>query len=82
MLRLFSGLKNPGDLQSKQTTRGKFNPEDSRINFAVPSEKSLIKSVIDIPGSLHPGIIEEAIQLLDKDKEYILIIDGKKLLWP
>ena len=82
MLRLFSGLKNQGDLQSKQTTRGKFNPEDSRINFAVPSEKSLIKSVIGIPGSLHPGIIEEAIQLLDKDKEYILIIDGKKLLWP
>ena len=47
--------------------------------MAVPSEKSLIKSVIDIPGSLHPGIIEEAIKLLDKDKEYILMIDGKKI---
>ena len=79
MLRLFSGLKNQGDFQSKRTTWGKFNPEDSRINFAVPSEESLIKSVIDIPGSLHPGITEEAIQLQDKDKEYILMFDGKKI---
>ena len=66
MLWLLSGSKNQGDLQSKQTTRGRFNPEDSRINFAVPSEKS-------------PGIIEEAIKLLDKDKEYIMMIDGKKI---
>ena len=42
-------------------------------------KKSLIRSVFDIPGCLHPGIFNEAIKLLDKSKQYILMIDGKKI---
>ena len=79
MLRLFSGSKNQGDLQGKKTTWGHFDPESAKINFAVPLEKSLIKSVLVIPGSLHPRIFNEAIKLLDKSKQYILMIDGKKI---
>ena len=34
---------------------------------------------MDIPGSLHPGIFNDAIKLLNNSKQYILIIDGKKI---
>ena len=41
-LRLFSGSKNEGCLQSGGE-RGSYNPEKSNHNFAVPDEKSLRK---------------------------------------
>ena len=79
MIRLFSASKDQGDMQGKKTTWGHFDQESTKINFAVPSEKSLIRYILDIPGSLHPGFFNEAIKLLDKSKQYILMIDGKKI---
>ena len=37
-IRFFSGPKNYGQVISKTTTRGNYNPEKSDINFAVPDE--------------------------------------------
>ena len=37
-LCFFSGPKNYGQVVSKDTTRGKYDPKKSEINFAVPDE--------------------------------------------
>ena len=78
MIRLCLGSKNRGALQSKANERGLFLPTESHINFAVPDVKSLTKCSDNIPPIIECGIIEKSLELLDKDKEYVLLIDGKK----
>ena len=77
-LGLFSGLKNQDCLQSGGE-RGSYNPEKSNHNFTVPDEKSLRKSTDDLPSVIPCGIIEESFKLLDKNKQYVISIDGKKI---
>ena len=77
-LRLFSGSKNQGCLQSGGQ-RGTYDPDKSNHNFAVPDEKSLRKSTDDLPNVILCGIIEESFKLLDKNKQYVISIDGKKI---
>ena len=78
-LHLFSGSKNRGCLQSKAMYRGSYDPAHSNCNFAVPDVKSLIKNCADIPNLVYPGILEEAIKMLDKTKQYVLSVDDKKI---
>ena len=66
-------------MQNKANERGLFPPTESHINFAVPDVKSLTKSSDNIPTITECGIIEKSLELLDRDKEYVLLIDGKKI---
>ena len=77
-LRLFSGSKNQGCMQSGGQ-RGTYDSDKSNHNFAVPDEKSLRKSTDDLPNVILCGIIEESFKLLDKNKQYVISIDGKKM---
>ena len=75
---MFSGSKNQGCIQSGGD-RGSYDPEKNNHNFAVPDEKSLRKSTDDLPSVILCGIIEESFKLLDKNKQYVISIDGKKI---
>ena len=77
-LQLFSGSKNQGCHQSGGE-RGSYDPEKSNHNFTVPDEKSLRKSTDDLPSVILHGIIEESFKLLDKNKQYVISIDGEKI---
>ena len=59
--------------------RGNYDPESSNHNFAVPDVKSLIKNSGQIPNLVFPGILDSAIKMLDKSKQYVLSVDGKKI---
>jgi len=80
-IRFMSGEKNEGDVLTAQGTRGNFSPQNSQINFAVPSITSLqnLKSGYAITRELTPGIIKEAIQQRSAEKgtSFILSVDGK-----
>ena len=78
-IRLCSGSKNQGALQSKANERGLFLPTENHINFSIPDVKSLTKFSDNIPAIIECGIIEKSLELLDKDKEYVLLIDDKKI---
>ena len=78
-LHLFSGSKNRGCLQSKKMDRGSYDPALSNHNFAVPDIKSLVNNCADIPNLIFPGILEGAMKMLDKSKQYVLSVDGKKI---
>ena len=41
--------------------------------------KSLIKNCGDIPNLVFAGILESAIKMLVKSKQYVLSVDGKKI---
>ena len=60
--------------------RGNYDPGSSNHNFAVPDVKSLIKNSGQIPNLVFPGIPDFAIQMIDKSKQYVLSIDGKKIV--
>ena len=77
-LQLFSGSKNQGCLQSGGQ-RGSYDPEKINHNLAVPDEKSLQKSTDDLHSVILCGIIEESFKLLDRNKQYVIPIDGKKI---
>ena len=78
-LCLFSGSKSRGCLQSKSMKRGSYDPASSNHNFAVPDVKSLIRNSGDILNLVFPGILVSAIKMLDKSKQYILSVNGKKI---
>ena len=59
--------------------RGSYDPSHSNHNFAVLDAKSLIKNCADIPNLVFPEILDGAIKMLDKSKQYVLSIDGKKI---
>ena len=40
----------------------------------------MLKSKTGLPKVIPCGIIEESIKLLDKDKEFVLSLDGKQLI--
>ena len=77
-LRLFSSDKHVGSVNSGKCEKSKYVPSKGNFNFAVPDEKILRKSRTGLPKVLKCGIIEEAIPLLDPNKEYVLSLDGKQ----
>ena len=58
--------------------RGSYDLAGSNHNFSVPDVKSLIRNSRDTLNLVFPGILDSAIKMLDKSKQYILSVDGKK----
>ena len=77
-LRLFSSDKHQGSVNSAECEKSKYNPQKGSFNFAVPDEKILKRSRTGLPKLLKCGIIEESLNFLDMDKEYVLALDGKQ----
>ena len=84
-IRLFSGLKNVGQVIKGEARSGHYDPAISVCNFAVPEIATLNclseTSSIKLPTEIPPGIIEPAIDLASKqkEKEFVLCVDGKKV---
>ena len=79
-LRLFSSDKHFGQVNSGQSTKSKYEPSKGHFNFAVPDEKTLRKSKTGLPKVIKCGIIDEALNLVDKKKQFVLSMDGKQLI--
>ena len=79
-LRLFSSDKHFGQVNLGQAAKLKYSPNTGNFNFAVPDEKTLRKSKTGLPTFIHCGIIDQSLELLDKDKEFVLSMDGKQLI--
>ena len=78
LMRLFSSDKHFGKVRSNECDKNKYNPTAGNFNFAVPKNKVLNRSKTNIPTSVEPGIINEAIKLIDKTKQIVLSMDGKQ----
>ena len=79
LLRLFASDKHFGQVKSGKSKQSKYSPKDGSYNFAVPDERILRKSKTNIPKDILCGIIDEAVNLLVPEKEYILSLDGKQV---
>ena len=83
-LRFMSGPKNKGDIEKSSTNRGMFDPNNAKINFAVPYQRIRDNTEAQDPASdIKPGILS---YLLDKyaeqakeDQTFRLCFDGKKI---
>ena len=77
-LKFFSGEKNWGQVVNKKSRKSWYNPEDSKINFAVPNEKVLRDYNMLLPKLIpHPGKIKQGLNLLSGKKDIIMMADGK-----
>ena len=79
-LRLFSSDKYFRQVHSGQAEKSKYCPNTGNFNFAVPDEKTLHKLKTGLPTFIQCGIINESVELLDKDKEFVLSMDVKQLI--
>ena len=79
LLRLFSSDKHFRMVNSGDCEKSKYPPLKGNYNFAVPDERTLRKSKTQIPKDVPCGIIEESLQNLDNDREFILSLDGKQV---
>ena len=79
-LRLFSSDKHFGQVNLGQSTKSKYNPSKGHFNFTLPDEKTLRKSKTGLPKVIKCRIIDEALNLVDKKKQFVLSMDGKQLI--
>ena len=79
-MHLFSSDKHFGQVNSRESAKSKYELAKGNFNFAVPDEKTLLKSKTGLPKVIPCGIIEESVKLLDKEKEFVLSLDGKQLI--
>ena len=79
LLRLFSSDKHFGQVNSGDCKKSKYPPKKGSYNFAVPDERTLKKSKTQIPKDVPCGIINQSLEMLDKNKEFILSLDGKQV---
>ena len=79
-LCLFSSDKHFGQVNSGECAKSKYVQNKGHFNFVVPDEKTLLKSKMGLLKVILCGIIEESVQLLDKEKEFVLSLDGKQLI--
>ena len=79
-LRLFSSDKHFGTVNSGESSKSKYDPRTGHFNFAVPDEKTLRKSKTGLPQLIKCGIIGECTNLVDKNKEFVLSLDGKQVI--
>ena len=76
-LKFFSGEKNWGQVVGKECARSNYNPNKSKINFAVPSERVLRNFDEQLPKIIPPGKIHKCLNLLKGEKDIVLMADGK-----
>lgn len=71
-LRFMMGIKSSGQILDRSSLRGRFDPQDTDINLAVPDIKTINSfeySNIDIPKHITPGIITQALDMKPKEKK-------------
>ena len=78
-IRLLSGSKHRGQCIQHRVTHGKYPPKLGHINFAIPSLQVLSKSCVNLPKKIHPGIILSTFDLLNKEKQHVISVDGKTI---
>ena len=78
-LRFFSGPKNFGQVVSKDTTRGKYDPRKLEINFAVPDERYLRSQDKILRQVIPPGMIEDSFKILQHHKDVVLMANCKRV---
>ena len=81
-LRFMSGLRNTGNILDGSSERGRIEPLNSQINFAVPSRQNLYSNSDETLQAAFPGINRLAINNLSKysNGKYLKIgVDGKKI---
>ena len=78
-LRFFSGPKNYGQVVSKDTTWGKYDPKKSEINFAVPDERYLRCQDKILGQIIPPGMIEDLFKIVQHHQDVVLMADCKWL---
>ena len=61
------------------TTTGKYEPEKSDINFAVPDERHLHSQDRILGRIIQPGIIDASMNMLENHKDVVLMADCKCL---
>ena len=76
-LKFFSGSKNWRQVVNKETDRSIYDPDVSKINFAVPDEKVLHEYRQELPKLNPPGKIHASLKLLHNKNNIILMGDGK-----
>jgi hypothetical protein len=77
-----SGAKSAGQVIDGSTSKGLYDPQRTSINFAVPNVNSVNNFdalETNIPKTISPGIITQTLNLLSRDKTYVLSVDGKKV---
>ena len=79
LIRLFSSDKHFGQVNSGDCSKSKYPPKKGSYNFAVPDERTLRKSKTEIPKDVPCGLIDESLEMLDNNKEFILSLDGKQV---
>lgn len=82
-LHFMSGWKNSGDIIHGDATTGCCAPEDSRINFAVPSAESIRMSdgaALFNPDTIRPGILqgvlEKVVEMQGTEGPFKICVDG------
>jgi hypothetical protein len=81
-LRFAGGPKSAGAVLAKRSARGKYDPRQSKINFAIPSGSVLTSAdplQLEKKSEVAPGIIVESFDYLDAAKDFVLMADGKGL---
>ena len=71
------GIRFFGQVISKTTTRGNYDPEKSDINFAVPDERYLRTQDGILGQMIQPRIIEGSMNMLKNHKDIVLMADCK-----
>ena len=69
--------KNYGQVVSKDTTRGKYDPKKSEINFAVPDEWYLRCQDKILGQIIPPGMIEDSFKIVQHHQDVVLMADCK-----
>ena len=74
-LRFMSGAKSAGRIIDGSTSKGLYHPQRTSINFAVPNVSSVNNFdalETNIPKPISPSIITQTLNLLPRDKTYVL----------
>ncbi|CAC5388829.1 unnamed protein product [Mytilus coruscus] len=82
-LRFMSGSKLVGQIIDGSSSKGLYDPQTTKINFAVPNINSINNFDLvetNIPREMYPGVIAQALKFMPRDKNYVLSVDGKKLV--
>ena len=78
-INYLSGEKNFGQVTSNITKKGRYAPDKSKINFAVPTKKYLHLWCKELPKLIPPGLIPQAFDIVRDRSDLMLLIDGKKV---
>ena len=81
-LSFMSGPKAMGQLVIGNKELGAIDLREADLNVAVPARNSLISNGTDLPTTLKPGVIGEALNAIKKSKPTdicMMCVDGKKV---